>query len=150
MDRAPLFRTLSRRLALLSLGALLFTTGCVYDNHMCMGMTEKWVHSDVNTVPKIIGTPFLAIFDSLIAPATGVVDLARDDTKYLSYCGSREVGYGTMGDGYKWITSLFSIPIETVWLIITGPVDLVTVLVSDPEHPAADEDKTAGDDEKTR
>ena len=100
MDRAPLFRNLSRRLAILSVGVLLFTTtSCVYDNRMCMGMTEKWVHSDVNTVPKIIGTPFLAIFDSVIAPFTDIRDLAKDDTKYLSYCGSREVGYGTMGDG---------------------------------------------------
>jgi hypothetical protein len=136
MDRAPLFRNVSRRLALLTLGLLLFTTGCVYDNHACMGMTEKWTHSDVNYITKIIGTPVVSIVDSVIAPVTGLCDELdppsySPDHEYLSYVGSRVIGRSTMGDGYKWMCSVPSIVIETVWLIVTGPVDLLTVLFDD-------------------
>ena len=136
MDRAPLFRSLTRRLAALSVGALLLTTGCVYDNHACMGMTEKWTHSDVNYITKIIGTPVIAIVDSVIAPVTGLCDeldppVYSPDHHYLSFVGSRVIGRSTMGDGYKWESSIPSIVIESFWFLITGPVDLFTVLFSD-------------------
>ena len=136
MDRASLIRKLTRPFAALSLGVLLVTTGCVYDNHACMGMTEKWTHSDVNYVTKIVGTPFIAIVDSVIAPFTGLCDQLdpppySPDHEYLSYVGSRVVGRSTMGDGYKWMASVPSSVIETGWFIVTGPVDLFTVLFDD-------------------
>jgi hypothetical protein len=136
MDRASLIRKLTRPFAALSLGLLLLTTSCVYDNHACMGMTEKWTHSDVNYVTKIIGTPIIAIVDSIIAPFTGLCDELDPpsyvpDHEYLSYVGSRVIGRSTMGDGYKWISSVPSIVIETVWFPLTGLVDLFTVLFDD-------------------
>ena len=136
MDRAPLFRKLTRSAAMLSLGLLLFTTGCVYDNHACMGMTEKWTHSDVNYITKIVGTPIIAIVDSVIAPVTGLCDELdpppySPDHEYLSFVGSRVIGRSTMGDGYKWMSSIPSIVIECCWFPLTGLVDLFTVLFDD-------------------
>jgi hypothetical protein len=149
MDRRDsLLGTCSRRLAALSLGALLLT-GCVYNDHASFGMTEKWCESDIHTIPKIVGTPFVAIGDSLISPFTAFADqyeidwwfiipvgIDRDevyhpDHRYLSYAGSRVIGRSNMGLGYQWGASIPSILIETVWLLITGPIDLITVLVDD-------------------
>ncbi len=149
MDRrASLLAAFSRRLAALSIGALLLT-GCVFNDHACFGATEKWTTSDIHTIPKIVGTPFVAIFDSIISPFTAFADqyeidwwfivpvgIDRDevydpDHRYLSYAGSRVIGRSDMGLGYQWGASIFSILFETVWLIITGPIDLITVLADD-------------------
>jgi hypothetical protein len=129
-----------RPLAGLAVLLLLVTTGCRYNDHRSFGATEKWVHSDINRVPKIIGTPFIAIVDGIISPVTAACDQWRSeepyhpDHRYLSYAGSRVVARSDMGDGYIWLASVPSIILETVWLIITGPIDLVTVLVSDDTH----------------
>jgi hypothetical protein len=128
---ASLFRSLA---CLAVLGALLLSTGCMYDNHRSFGATEKWVHSDVNVVPKLIGTPLIAIVDGIIGPATAACDQwssrppYHPDHEYLSYAGSRVIGRSDMGEGYKWLASVPSIVLDTVWLIVTGPIDLVTVL----------------------
>jgi len=149
MDRRDsLLAAFPRRLAVLAIGALLFT-GCVYDDHACFGATEKWCESDIPTIPKIIGTPFVAIGDSIISPFTAFADqfeirwwfiipvgIDRDEVydpnhRYLSYAGSRVIGRSHMGLGYQWGASFFSIIFETVWLVITGPIDLITVLADD-------------------
>jgi len=133
MDRrAPSSRTLSCRLAVLAVGLLLLS-GCVYNGHVSYGATEKWVHSDINYVPKILGTPVLAIVDGIISPFTAAFDVYDDhpyapDHRYLSYAGSRVIGRSDMSLGYQWLASVPSIVIETVWLIVTGPIDLFTVL----------------------
>lgn len=140
MDRSALFSV--RRTVAAAVLAALAATGCVYDDHASFGATEKWVESDINYVPKIIGTPFVAIADGIVAPATAWVDqfetfeFRRDevyhpDHRYLSYAGSRVIARSGMGDGYKWGTSIFSIIFDTVWLPVTGIVDLVTVLSDD-------------------
>lgn len=149
MDRRSLVATLSRRFALPSALGLLLLTGCVYNDHASFGATEKWTTSDIHTVPKIVGTPFVAIFDSLVSPFTAFADqyeidwwfiipvgIDRDevyhpDHRYLSYAGSRVIGRSPMGLGYQWACSIPSILIETVWLVITGPIDLITVLADD-------------------
>jgi hypothetical protein len=141
--RTPLsFKALPLRpLAALAVVALLvLTPACVYDDHRSFGATEKWIFSDINRVPKIIGVPFVSIGDSLISPFTAACDQWGSDPlydpnhKYLSYAGSRVLARSHMGDGYKWGASIPAIIIETVWLIVTGPIDLVTVLVSDEDH----------------
>src|SRR5262249_57993893 len=81
-------------------------------------------------------TPVISIVDSIIAPFTGLRDELNPPVyapghHYLSFVGSRVVGRSTMGDGYKWLSSVPSIGIEAIWFIITGPVDLFTVLFSD-------------------
>jgi len=129
-----------RSLACLAVvGALLLSTGCIYDNHRSSGATEKWVHSDINYVPKIIGTPFVAIGDGIVGPFTAACDqwgdrpLYHPDHKYLSYAGSRVIGRSDMGEGYQWMASIPSLVLDTVWLIVTGPIDLFTVLFSDQD-----------------
>jgi hypothetical protein len=124
-------------MGLLVLGVLLTSSvGCTYNGHTNMGDTEKWVASGVNVFPKTLIMIPIVIFDSVISPFTAAYDqLFRDpqyheDHKYLSYAGSRSIGRSQMGLGYQIVGSIFSIPIETVWLLVTGPVDLITVLVS--------------------
>lgn len=131
---------MSGRIAKQSLGwavALVLITqlvGCAYDHHTNMGDTEKWIASDVHIVPKCIGLLVLPAFDAVVSPFTMSGDLIFRDKqydprhKYLSYAGSRTIGRSHMGLGYQIWCSLFTIPIETVWLIVTGPVDLITVL----------------------
>ena len=123
-------------LSLVVLGVLVLSTvGCTYNRHSNMGATEKWVHSDVHIVPKAFGLIFLPAIDAIISPFTASYDyLARDpqyheDHKYLSYAGSRTVGRSDMGFGYQVWASIFTIPIETVWLLLTGPIDLFNVLI---------------------
>ena len=133
MDRrASPLRAFSSRLAVLAVLALALT-GCVYNGHVSYGATEKWVHSDINYVPKIIGTPIIAIVDGIISPFTAACDVYDDhpyapDHRYLSYAGSRVIGRSDMKLGYQWMASVPSIILETVWLIVTGPIDLFTVL----------------------
>lgn len=139
MDR-PAPSALRRHAAAAALlAAALLAPGCVYNDHASFGATEKWVESDINYVPKIIGTPFIAIVDGIVSPATAWVDqfetfelrrgeVYHPDHRYLTYAGSRVIARSEMGDGYKWGTSIFSIILETVWLPVTGLVDLVTVL----------------------
>jgi hypothetical protein len=111
------------------------TVGCSYNGHTNMGDTEKWVASGVNVVPKTIGLVPITAFDSVVSPFTAAGDQIfrghqyHMDHKYLSYAGSRSIGRSNMGFGYQVVASAISIPIETVWLVVTGPVDLVTVMV---------------------
>ncbi len=132
---------LHRTLAGLVLGALLLSsTGCMYDDHYSFGATEKWVHSDTTRVPKVIGTPFVAIVDGIIGPFTAASDewgsetVYNENHKYLSYAGSRVVARSDIGLGYQWIASVPAITFDTLWLIVTGPIDLVTVLASDHDE----------------
>ncbi len=131
---------LARTLAGLSLAVLLVTaTGCMYDHHRNMGATEKLEGSGLHTIPKAVLFPFVAITDSLISPITMACDLASHDEQYhpahhyFSYSGSRTIARSQMGMGWQWAASVPSIIIETCWLIVTGPIDLVTVLVSGDE-----------------
>jgi hypothetical protein len=119
----------------LTLGVLLLgTVGCTYQRHWNMGPTEKWVASDVHIVPKAVGLIFLPLFDSLSSPVTGGVDMFTPKgefdkgRKYLSYAGSRTIGESDMGLGYQIWCSIFTIPIETLFLPITGLFDLIYVL----------------------
>ncbi len=139
---ASLFRSLA---CLAVLGALLLCTGCLYNDHRSFGATEKWVHSDINYVPKIIGTPFVAIGDGIVAPFTAASDqwgsrpLYNPNHKYLSYAGSRVIARSDIGDGYKWLASVPSLIFDTLWLIVTGPIDLFTVLGSDQDTDVKNE-----------
>jgi len=139
---ASLFRSLA---CLTVLGALLLCTGCMYNGHRSYGATEKWVHSDINYVPKIIGTPVIAIVDGVIGPFTAACDewsdrpLYNPNHKYLSYAGSRVIARSNISDGYKWLASVPSLILDTVWLLVTGPVDLFTVLFSDEDTDAKNE-----------
>ena len=135
-------RSLRRLIAPLALGMILLVTGCYYNGHRNMGATEKWVGSDINYVPKIIGTPFIAIVDALIGPFTMLWDqLAYDPQyhpkhKYFSYAASRTVARSEMGLGYQWMASVPTILIDTVYLLITGPIDLVWVLGFGEDEPS--------------
>ena len=89
-----LARTFRRLAAPLALGAILMVSGCYYDGHRNMGATEKWVNSDINYVPKIIGTLPIAIVDAVIGPFTMLWDQIAYDPqydphhKYFSYAAS--------------------------------------------------------------
>jgi len=138
---------LRRCAAPLALGLTLAATGCYYDGHRNMGATEKWVGSDVNMVPKVVGTPIVAIVDSAISPATMLWDQAAYDPEYspehhyLSYAASRTVARSHMGAGYQWLTLAPTLAFDTVWLIVTGPIDLGYVLVAGDEQPMKAEPK---------
>lgn len=113
---------------------LVGATGCVHNNHLVFGATEKWTASDVHIVPKTLGTLVVAPFDAVLAPWFMIVDQGfrseqyDPDHKYFSYAGSRTVGRAGMGWGYEIIASVFSIPIDTIYLLVTGPIDLIWVL----------------------
>jgi hypothetical protein len=136
-----LVAALRRFAAPLALGLLLVTAGCFYNGHRNMGATEKWVGSDINYVPKIIGTPFIAIVDAIIGPATMAWDQIVYDPqyhpnhKYFSYAASRTIGRSGMGMGYSWLATIPSIIIDTVWFPLTGLIDLVWVLGFGEEYP---------------
>ena len=127
-------------LGLVVIGVLLTSSfGCTYNGHTNMGATEKRVASRVNVLPKVLVLLPISIVDSVFSPFTAARDQwFRDEQyhpnhEYLSYAGSRAIGRSDMGLGYEIMVSIFSIPIETVWLLLTGPVDLITVLVSDDD-----------------
>ena len=137
-NHRPRFRP---TLLLLSLALLIGTTGCAYNQHRNFGATEKFVASDVNYVTKVTGTFFLSIGDSLISPATMLWDQVFNRPqydpahKYFSYSGSRAIARSDMGLGYQWMTMFPAMLIETVWLVVTGPADLVTVLFFGDDMP---------------
>ncbi len=140
-NRTPHGRLLRSPAGWLAVGALLLAMssgpGCTYNDHTTFGATEKWVASDVQMVPKWFGTLPVALFDSIFAPFFTAGDfLFRDvryhpDYRYLTYSGSRVIGRADMAWGYKAASWIFSIPIETVWLLLTAPVDFITILVSE-------------------
>jgi len=120
----------------LAVGVLVVgTVGCSYNRHTNMGTTEKWAMSDVHIVPKTLGLLILPPLDAVFSPFTMSGDLLfRDEQydpahKYLSYAGSRTIGRSPMGLGYQVLCSIFTIPIETVWLPVTGLIDLATVMI---------------------
>jgi hypothetical protein len=129
-----------RLLVALALGLLLSTQACVYDHHQNMGATERWVASDISVIPKVAGTFFIALFDAIIGPFTMTADqLFRNpqydpEHKYLSYAGSRTIARSNMGHGYQWLAGFPTIIIDTVWLIVTGPIDIFWVLWSGPSE----------------
>ncbi len=125
-----------RTLGWLAVGVLLLgTVGCFsYEGHTNMGNTEKWVASDVPWVARALWVPPVSIWDAVWSPFTASIDyIFRDpqyhpDHEFLSYAGSRTIGRSDLADGWKIYVSLFPIVIETVWLPLTGFVDLVTVV----------------------
>jgi hypothetical protein len=137
-NHSPRFRL---ALPALALALLIGTTGCAYNNHRNFGATEKWVASDVNYVTKITGTLFLSLGDSIISPATMLWDQVFSNSqydpahKYFSYSGSRAIARSDMGLGYQWMTMFPALLIETVWLVVTGPADMVTVLLLGDDMP---------------
>lgn len=125
----------------------LSTAGCSYNRHLTFGATEKWVASDMHTIPKVGGTIVLSLFDAILSPWFMIGDEFRSeryhpDHKYLSYAGSRAIGRSAMPLGYQAIASIFSIPIETAYLPITGLIDLIRVVwfedvpVKEPGKPS--------------
>lgn len=132
---------LRRIVAPLALALTLMLTGCYFDGHRNMGATEKWVNSDINYVPKIIGTPIIATVDAVFGPFTMAWDQMAYDPqynvkhKYFSYAGSRTIARSHMNMGYQWLAGLPTIVIDTVWLIVTGPIDLVWVLGWGDDEP---------------
>ncbi len=127
--------TRSNRIGLLALGlALTLSVGCQYQGHRNFGATERFADSDINRPTKLIGTVPLALGDAIASPFTAWSDMDSDsgtyheDHKYLSYAGSRSIARSDMSLEYQWIASLFAIPIETIYLIPTGIVDIVTIL----------------------
>ena len=107
-----LVATLRRVVAPLALGLILTVSGCYYDGHRNMGAAEKWVGSDINYVPKLIGTIPIALVDAIIGPFTMAWDqLAYDPQynhkhKYFSYAASRTVARSHMGMVYIWLASI--------------------------------------------
>lgn len=126
-----------RSAATLALAAFVLfasTFGCAYNNHTNMGMTEKWVHSEVDIVTKSLGLLIVPVVDALISPLTMAGDLIFRDVQYhpahqyLSYAGTRTVGRADFPYVYHWWTTIVAFVFETVYLPITGLIDLVAVL----------------------
>jgi hypothetical protein len=130
--------------------ALLVAPACKYNGHRTMGATEKLVASDVNHVAKIGGTFFVSLGDSILAPAEMLVDQVVYDPqyvpehKYFSYAGSRTIARSDMGLGYQWMSSIWSVIIETLYLPITGTVDLVGILAFGDDEPPPVQDDLLG------
>lgn len=119
----------------------LASSGCLYNGHRTMGATEKIEASDVNFVTKIGGVFFVSLGDSIIAPAEMIVDQTfieppyHPEHRYLSYAGTRTVARSDMGLGYQGMASVWSLVVETIYLPVTGTIDLVSILAlghSDP------------------
>ena len=113
--------------------ALLVTAGCKYNGHRNMGATETIGTSELNDFAKPVGVFLVAIPDAVLSPFTMLADRIggnnyNGDHHYFSYSGSRVIADSHMGLEYQWLATAPTILIETVWLIITGPVDLITVL----------------------
>lgn len=131
--------------SLMAAGVLLtLATGCRFNDHYNYGATEKWVHSDLHTIVKTVGTPVVSFVDGVISPATMTVDQTTDhvyhpDHEYMTYSGSRVIGRSDMGLGYQWLASVVSIPLETFWLIVTLPVDAAHVLSESRTHSPSDD-----------
>jgi hypothetical protein len=150
LPRTTVART--RLLASLVLALLLLSpSGCLYNGHRNMGATERWVASDINFMPKIGGTFFIAIVDAIIGPGTMLVDQVfynpqyHENHKYFSYAGSRTIARSDMGHGYQWLAAFPTFLIDTVWLILTGPIDIVWVLVWGPsETPPSEAEAMMG------
>ena len=140
-DRTPnTHRSAPRLFGWLLVGVLaLGVTGCVHNDHLVFGATEKWVASDTHMIPKSFGVVFTSVFDAILAPWFMMGEqVFRDeqyhpDHKYISYSGSRTVARSDMAQGYQFVASVFSIPIDTVYLLLTGPIDLIWVLASDAD-----------------
>ena len=136
-------RTL-RILGVLAL-VLVAATGCRYNDHRTMGATQKLGTSDVSPIPKMLGTMIVGIGESIIAPLEATWDYATndeqyaDDHEYLSYAGSRTLkrSQDDMG-GYMYMVYPFTVLIETVWLIVTLPVDAVYELAGSRDGPPED------------
>lgn len=131
--------------SLMAAGVLLtLATGCRFNDHYNYGATEKWVDSDLHTIVKVVGTPVVAIVDGVISPATMSVDQTADatyhpDHEYMTYSGSRVIARSDMGLGYQWLSSIFSIPLETFWLLVTLPVDAIHTLSDSRTHSPQDD-----------
>ncbi|RKY19652.1 MAG: hypothetical protein DRQ55_10190, partial [Planctomycetota bacterium] len=128
-------RSAPRLFGWLLVGVLaLGVTGCVHNDHLVYGATEKWEASDQHMVPKAFGFIFPVVFDAILSPWFMMGEqIARDeqyhpDHRYISYAGSRTIARSDMGQGYKFFASIFSLPIDTVYLLISGPVDLIWIL----------------------
>lgn len=141
VTQPSLAATLRRFVAPLALGLILTVTGCYYNGHRNMGATEKWVGSDINYVPKIIGTLPIAIVDAVLGPFTMTWDQIAYDPqyhpkhKYFSYAASRTIARSDMGMAYMWLASIPTILIDTVYLLVTIPIDLVWVLGFGDDEP---------------
>jgi hypothetical protein len=126
---------------------LVSTFGCSYNGHTNMGTTEKWVAADIHPIPKTLVLIPIALLDSVFSPFTAAGDQIfrgeqyHEDHKYLSYSGSRAIGRSGMPLGYQIITNIFAIPIETIFLPLTGLVDLITVMVSGDESTEVDHEE---------
>jgi len=129
----------------LAVCVLVVSAGCSYNYHTNMGHTEKWVASDVHMIPKTVGTPILSIVDGILSPFTMIGDQIfrgeqyHPDHHYLTYAGSRTIARSHMGLGYQAVASIFTIPIETVFLPITGLIDLFGVMFFGDDGAAEDD-----------
>ena len=137
----------------LSMGGV---AGCTFNGATNWGMTRKWVQSDVNIFPKIVGSIPIGIIDGVISPFTALADYIGSDDEayaagewYLSYAGSRTIADSTMPEGWRLGMSIISIPLDTVWLILSLPVDVITILCCgrdvDTEEELLDPDLNFGE-----
>ena len=146
-------RSAPRLTAWLLMGTLaLGMSSCTYDNHLVFGATEKMAKSEIAVVPKWLGVLIISPFDAILAPWFQIYDQAARDPqyhpkhKYFSYSGSRVVGRADMHWGYELTASIFSYPIDTIYLLLTGPADLIWVLNEDePDDDDGDDDDDGHD-----
>lgn len=148
-------RRAPRVAAWLLVGLLSLTfTGCYYNGHRTFGATEKLAASEVTVIPKTIGVLFSSPVDSLLAPWIMIFDQLRYDPqydpnhKYISYAGSRVIARSDMEWGYSAIATIFAVPIETVYLLLTGPIDLIWVLGFEEPNDGDDDDDDDDEDEE--
>lgn len=113
---------------------VLLATGCSHNNHRTFGTTQRFVASDVPNLGKAVGTPILAIGDSVISPAMMLVDQVEHeqqydpDHRYTTYAGTRTVARSTDMGAFKYFALPFSALIETVLLPVTLLADTFWVL----------------------
>ena len=124
---------------------LVVATSCRYNDHRTMGATQKLATSDVTPISKMVGTMVVGIGESFIAPIEATWDYTfndrqyADDHEYLSYAGTRTLkrDQDQMG-AYMYAAYPFTVLIETVWLIVTLPVDAVYELAGSRDGPETD------------
>jgi len=130
---------------ILSILLLSATIGCKYDDHRNMGATEALANSNLNYWTKPVGVLVVSVGDAVFSPFTMASDQMsseryHQDHKYFSYAGSRAIARSNMGLEYQAIASFPTILIETLFLPITGTIDVITAINSDDGESEDDDD----------
>ncbi len=110
---------------------LLLPSGCAYKGHYSFAGSRKLADSDAPLITKVVFLPFTSLGEGLVSPFTWYMDASGySETKenvYYSYIGTKTLLASDMNDAYKFVGSVFIIPVDTLWFPIGGLIDLFSI-----------------------